>query len=160
MIGDKIQEMFLENQENFLIPAREVAHVQAENNLNHALLVLTKIGFNVIVVLDKEARVTGLISIPLIIEAITGVREIHFDRLDLLTVGEVMRTDFAVLNDDYELEDLLHLLVDNAFICIVDNEKKFQGIVTRREILKSVNHVAHEFEHRYDVQSHQESICQ
>lgn len=57
MIGDKIQEMFLENQENFLIPAREVAHVQAENNLNHALLVLTKIGFNVIVVLDKEARI-------------------------------------------------------------------------------------------------------
>ncbi len=77
MIGTKIQAMFLENQEHFLIPDSEVAHVQMENKLSHALLVLTKIGFNVIVVLDKQSHVRGLISIPLIMEAITGVRQMN-----------------------------------------------------------------------------------
>ena len=159
MIGSNIQAMFLENQEHFLIPDSEVGHVQMENNLSHALLVLTKIGFNVIVVLDKQSHVRGLISIPLIMEAITGVRQMHFDQLDVLKVGEVMRTDFAILDEDYELEDMMHLLVDNPFICMVDSEKKFSGIITRREILKSVNHLMHEFEHHYDVHEKEETIC-
>ncbi|MBM6613331.1 CBS domain-containing protein [Desemzia sp. RIT804] len=159
MIGNKIQAMFLENQDHFLIPASEVAHVQTENKLSHALLVLTKIGFNVIVVLDKDSHVKGLISIPLIMEAITSIHQMNYDQLDVLTVGEVMKTEFAVLDEDYELEDMLHLLVDNPFICTVDAENKFSGIITRREILKSVNHLVHEFEQHYDVREKEETIC-
>lgn len=151
MIGKKIQAMLLEHRDHFLIPETNVAHVQTDNNLNHALLVLTKIGFNVIVVLDKESRVRGLLSIPLIMEAITGIQEMHYEQLDLLTVEEVMETDFAMLKEDSELEDILHLLVDNNFICIADEDHKFVGIITRREILKAVNRLVHEFERQYEV---------
>jgi predicted transcriptional regulator len=41
--------------------------------------------------------------------------------------------------------------VDSNFIPVVDNEGVFEGIVTRKEILKSVNHLAHELELKYDV---------
>lgn len=157
MIGAKIQAMLLEHEEQFLIPESDVAHVQTENNLNHALLVLTKIGYNVIVVLDRESKVRGLVSIPMIMDAITGIHNIHFERLDTLTVTEVMATDFAVAKENWELEDILHLLVDNNFICIVDDEQKFKGIITRREVLKAVNHLAHEFEREYDVNRREET---
>lgn len=149
--------MLLEHQDHFVIPASDVAHVQMENNLNHALLVLTKIGFNVIVVLDKEFHVRGLISIPMIMDAITGIHNLHLEQLELLKVGEVMETNFAVVKEDGELEDVLHLLVDNNFICVTDNEQRFKGIITRREVLKAVNHLVHEFEREYEVQEREES---
>lgn len=149
--------MLLEHEEHFLIPASNVANVQTDNNLNHALLVLTKIGFNVIVVLDKESRVKGLISIPMIMDAITGLHSIEFEQLESLTVAEVMETNFAEAKEDWELEDILHLLVDNNFICITDEKQRFKGIITRREILKAINHLVHEFEREYEVHKREET---
>ncbi len=151
MIGKEIGEMLLENKEQFLIPADRVAHVQLNNRLNHALLVLTKIGYSVIPVLDYDYKIKGLISMPLIIEAITGLEDIDFDKLGEILVSDVMTTDFAVINDPYDLEEVLHLLVNNAFICVTSEDGSFTGIITRSEILKGTNRIAHEFENKYDV---------
>ena len=81
MIGKEMAKMLLENQESFLIPAERVAHIQMTNRLDHALLVLTKIGYNVIPVLDTEYKLRGLISMPMIIDAITGIENLNFDKL-------------------------------------------------------------------------------
>ena len=108
MIGKEIGEMLLENKENFLIPADRVAHVQMNNRLNHALLVLTKIGYSVIPVLDHDYKIKGLISMPMIVEAITGLEDIDFDKLGEILVSDVMTTDFAVIDDPYDLEEVLH----------------------------------------------------
>ncbi|EDP67146.1 hypothetical protein CAT7_03629 [Carnobacterium sp. AT7] len=138
-------------QREFLIPADRVAHVQMNNRLNHALLVLTKIGYSVIPVLDHDYKIKGLISMPMIVEAITGLEDIDFDKLGEILVSDVMTTDFAVIDDPYDLEEVLHLLVDNAFICVASDDGSFVGIITRSEILKGTNRIAHEFENKYDV---------
>lgn len=151
MIGKEIGKMLLENKENLLIPADRVAHVQMNNRLNHALLVLTKIGYSVIPVLDNNYKIRGLISMPMIIEAITGLEDINFDKLGDIVVSDVMNTDFAVVNDPYDLEEVLHLLVNHAFICVASDDGSFIGIITRSEILKGTNRIAHEFENKYDV---------
>lgn len=151
MIGKEIGKMLLENQENFLIPAERVAHIQVNNRLDHALLVLTKIGYNVIPVLDAEFKIKGLISMSMIIDAITSIRDIEFSKLGDIRVDEVMQTDFAVIDNPYDLEEVLHLLVQNSFVCVASEDGSFTGIVTRSEILKATNHIAHEFENKYDV---------
>ena len=151
MIGKEIGKMLLENQENFLIPAERVAHIQVTNRLDHALLVLTKIGYNVIPVLDAEFKIKGLISMSMIIDAITSIKDIEFSKLGDIRVDEVMQTDFAVINNPYDLEEVLHLLVQNSFVCVASEDGSFTGIVTRSEILKATNHIAHEFENKYDV---------
>lgn len=46
----------------FMIEADKVAHVQVGNNLEHALLVLTKTGYTAIPVLDASYRLHGLIG--------------------------------------------------------------------------------------------------
>lgn len=153
MIGNAVKEMLLENEDKFLIPDENVAHVMANNPLSHALLVLTKVGYSKIPVLNKEGQIEGLISLSAVVNAMFDLTDIDPKNLAGLTVGDVMETDVQTLQVPFEIERVLHLLVDLPFIPVVDSDNKFQGIVTRREIMKSVNHLAHELELRYDVES-------
>jgi predicted transcriptional regulator len=62
-----------------------------------------------------------------------------------------MDKEIKTVQQPFNIEKVLNFLVDSNFIPVVDNEGVFEGIVTRKEILKSVNHLAHELELKYDV---------
>ena len=49
------------------------------------------------------------------------------------------------------IEEIMHLLIDQPFLVVVDDEGCFTGIVTRREIMKSVNYMIHDLEKQYLV---------
>ncbi|WP_027107779.1 cyclic-di-AMP-binding protein CbpB [Lacticigenium naphthae] len=160
MIGLKIAEMLVENQDDLLVPVNQVAHVREDNKLDHALLVLTNVGFSVIPVLDNQSQLKGLISMPAIIRAVTGIKDIHFEKLNEIEVRDIMDTEIASLREPYELEDILHHVVSNAFVSIVNKEGIFQGIITRSGILKGTNRIAHEFEKKYEVLSREERVTE
>lgn len=65
-----------------MIPSERVAHVQVGNNLEHALLVLTKSGYTAIPVLDPHYKLHGLISTPIIMDSILGLERIEFEQLE------------------------------------------------------------------------------
>ncbi|KAF1302928.1 CBS domain-containing protein [Enterococcus saccharolyticus] len=151
MIGKHIEALLMENQENFLIPADNVATVLYNHPLEHALLVLSKVGYAKIPVLDSEDHLVGLISLANIIDKMMGLTGFDIGILEGLTVADVMEVNVPSITYKEELEDMLHLLVNNSFLPVVDEEKVFHGIVTRKEILKSVNHLVHELEKRYEM---------
>ncbi|WP_147531787.1 cyclic-di-AMP-binding protein CbpB [Bacillus marasmi] len=120
---------------DYLIPAERVAHVQIGNNVEHALLVLTKSGYTAIPVLDPTYKLHGLISTPIIMESILGLERIEFEKLEQKRVEEVMLTDIPRLKTDSSPETCLNLLVDHPFLCVEDEDGLFEGILTRRAIL-------------------------
>ena len=142
LIGQTVEKILLENQESFLVPAENVATVLYNHPLNHALLVLSKVGYSKIPVLDSE-------DLSNVVERMMDLTGFSMDNLEGLTAADVMEVNVACIKEDGELEDMLHLLVDQAFLPIVNEENVFVGIITRKEILKSVNHLAHELEKRY-----------
>ena len=145
LIGQTVEKILLENQESFLVPAENVATVLYNHPLNHALLVLSKVGYSKIPVLDSEDHLVGLISLSNVVERMMDLTGFSMDNLEGLTAADVMEVNVACIKEDGELEDL----VDQAFLPIVNEENVFVGIITRKEILKSVNHLAHELEKRY-----------
>lgn len=120
---------------DLMIPLERVAHVQSNNNLEHALLVLTKSGYTAVPVLDYHDRLHGLISTPLIMEAILGLERIEFEKLESIRVEEVMNKKIPRIRPDSSLQQYLHLLVDHPFICVENDSGFFEGIVTRRVVL-------------------------
>lgn len=135
---------FLEaNIADFIIPSEKVAHVQKTNTLEHALLVLTKSGYSSIPVLDPQFRLQGLISSSLITDSILGLEHIEFDKLDQKKVEEVMEVDFPTISLQTQFKKALELLIDRPFLCVVDDEGFFEGIMTRRVILKQLNRNLH-----------------
>ena len=151
MIGKYTEALLLESQENVLVPADNVATVLYSHPLEHALLFLSKVGYAKITVLDSEDHLVGLISLANIIDRMMELTGFDTTLLNELTVSDVMEVNVPTVQPTAEFEDILHLLVNSSFLPVVDEEKVFQGIITRKEILKSVNHLVHELEKRYVV---------
>ncbi|MGB8000939.1 MAG: cyclic-di-AMP-binding protein CbpB [Anaerobacillus sp.] len=130
--------------EDLVISAEKVAHVQLTNPLEHAMLILIKSGYSSIPVLDTQYRLKGLISQPLILDSILGIERIEFEKLNEFVVENVMNTEIPCINENDGFFKGLKLSIDHPFLCVVDDENIFKGILTRRALLKFVNRYLHE----------------
>lgn len=146
VISPIIEELLLASDEEFVIPGHQVATVRAENTCLHALMVLNSVGYSAIPVLDRDGRVAGQISSPMIFSGIKDELNYNWDQLSERRVSDVLSTDLGVIDQNFALEDVLHLLVNHSFICVVDEAGFFRGIVTRKQLLKRVNFLAHEYD--------------
>jgi predicted transcriptional regulator len=124
---------------DLIISSEKVAHVQIGNGLEHALLVLVKSGYSAIPVLDPTYRLHGLISTALILDTTLGLERIEFERLETMKVEEVMNQDIPRLNIHDSFLKGLQLVIDHPFVCVQNNEGVFEGILTRRVLLKQLN---------------------
>ena len=151
MLNPVIANMLIENRHHFMISADMVATVSEYNPLSHAFLVLTKVRYAKIPVLDHDSKFKGLISLPMITETMLGLDHMSFNSLDTMTVKDVMQTEVATIDDPYDLENVLHLLVDNPFIPVVQ-DGYFTGIVTRREVMKGINNIGHNIDKNFQLE--------
>lgn len=151
MIGKNIEKMFKEPTENIMIPASDVAIVREDDSLVHAILVLSSSGYQTIPVLDKDNRVRGLISISNIVTSTEDLSIFDEDRLAQIKVKKVMNQVVPILFDNYNLEDVLRLLVNHNFICVTHKNGYFVGIIPRKIILERFTNIAHNLENQYTL---------
>ncbi|TVU93904.1 cyclic-di-AMP-binding protein CbpB [Lactobacillus gasseri] len=152
MFSPSIQSLIEEKASSFIIPASRIAFVEDENPLYHAFLILTKMKYSKIPVLDKNQKVVGLISLAMITDKMLTPDNIVIEPLSDLKVKDVMQTDFETINFAHtNLETQLHLLVDNPFVPVVNDNNIFQGLLTRREWIKAFNYVTHSIDDKYDI---------
>ena len=150
MISAAIQRVLAEKSGSFLIPASKIAIVEEDNPLYHAFLILTKVKYAKIPVLNKKGQITGLLSLAMITDKMLDLDGISVKPLNKYKVKDVMETDFVSINfTEKDIETQLHLLVDNNFLPVVDNQGVFQGMITRREWFKAFNYLAHNFDDHY-----------
>lgn len=124
--------------EDLMIPSEKVAHVQLNNPLEHALLVLVRSGYYAVPVLDSSYKLAGSISKTEILDQILGIDRFEVEKLSELKVHEVMKDDLPSINKSATFIDGLKSVIDAPFVCVVDEEGYFDGILTRRAILKAL----------------------
>ena len=149
MIGKHVQALLTETEDTFLIPADNVATLLYNHPLEHAMLILTNVGYSKIPVLDSEDHLVGLISLADIMQGISGLTGFDMKLLETLSVADVMEVKVPKMTAKDDLETLLRRSVNEPFLPYVDKDNVFLGIFTRKAILKSVNHMVHELESRY-----------
>jgi predicted transcriptional regulator len=66
-------------------------------------------------------------------------------------VNDVVDKQVATIENPYDIEEVMHLLVDNPFLPVVSKEGEFTGIVTRREWMKSFNFLAHNLDKEFEL---------
>lgn len=124
--------------EELMIPSEKVAHVQLNNPLEHALLVLTGSGYFAVPVLDSENKLAGSISKTIILDQILGNERYEVEKLSHLQVSDVMDDDVASIEKNKLFIDGLKSVINAPFACVVNEAGRFEGILTRRAILKAV----------------------
>ena len=152
MFSPTIKHLLEEKSGSFIIPASRIAFVEDDNPLYHAFMILTRVKYSKIPVLDRQSRVVGLLSLAMITDKMMETDSISLEPLNKLQVRDVMQTKFDKINFvQTTLETQLHLLVNNAFLPVVDDYGVFQGLLTRREWIKAFNYITHNFESKYQV---------
>lgn len=121
-----------------MISSEKVAHVQSNNPLEHALLVLVKSGYSAVPVLDAEYKLVGMISKTVILDEILGLERFETERLADLKVLDVMNKDEISIKETATFIEGLNAVINRPFICVTDEEGYFDGILTRRAILKEL----------------------
>lgn len=150
MFSPVLTKLIRKEQGHFLIPADKIAFVNEDNPLYHAFLILTKVRYAKIPVLDDDQKVVGLISLAMITNKMLTTGDIIIAPLSDLKVKDVMQTSFPKINmSDASLEDQINILIDNNFVVAVDEDGVFQGLVTRREWMKALNYLGHELDDKY-----------
>ena len=122
---------------DLMIPSEKVAHVQLNNPLEHALLVLIRSGYFAVPVLDTSFKLAGSISKTVILDQILGVETYEMERLSELKVHEVM-DELVSIHQEESFINGLKAVIDSPFVCVVDDDGYFVGILTRRAILKTL----------------------
>jgi len=125
--------------EDLMIPSEKVAHVQLNNPLEHALLVLVRSGYFAVPVLDTSYKLAGSISKTEILDQILGIERFEVEKLSELKVHEVMKDNLPSIKKTASFIDGLKTVIDAPFACVVDEDGYFDGILTRRTILKELN---------------------
>lgn len=123
---------------DLMIAAEKVAHVQLNNSLEHALLVLVKSGYSAVPVLDMSYKLVGTIGKTVILNQILGLERIEVEKLSDLIVHEVMKTDIPYLKKEDSLTVGLKEVINAPFVCVSDQDGYFDGILTRRALLKQL----------------------
>lgn len=146
MIHPVIKEQLCHSIEELMIPAANVANVIDSHNLSTGLLILSQVRYSLIPVLSLKDELQGLLSMSMIINSVMTVDRIAYDQLDEMKVSDVMLSKPVRLTLEHSFEDVLHALIDQNFVCIVNNceESIFLGIITRKSILQRITHFLHE----------------
>lgn len=131
--GKKITDILVAD---LMISSEKVAHVQMNNPLEHALLVLVKSGYSSVPVLDQSYKLVGTVGKTVILNQILGLERFEVEKLSEMRVEEVMKTDIPRLNPKSSFTDGLKAVINSNFVCVEDQEGYFDGILTRRAILK------------------------
>ena len=152
MIAKEFELFLLEQEETFLTPAEKLAALIDSHNADHAILVLSQITYSRIPVVTYDRRFVGTIGLRDIL-AYQMEQGLTDEQMASTDIVHMTKKDVAVVAPDYNITEVLHKLVDEPFLPVVDDEGMFQGIITRKSILKGINALLHEFNKKYEIRN-------
>lgn len=143
MIKGEVSSKIAADIESLMIKSENVANVISEHSAINALMVLSNAKYSVIPVLSIKSELVGLINMQVIIESCTTDNSIDFAILDDKKIEDINLIEAVKVKLTDSVEYLLYKLIDNNFVCVVNNDNIFLGIVTRRNLLKELNRLLH-----------------
>ncbi|MDR3157133.1 MAG: CBS domain-containing protein [Lactobacillales bacterium] len=146
MLAKSLEKIMLEKKEMLIISAKSVANLQTNNPLNHALLVLSQVHFSKIPVLGVDDRFVGTVGLAEVVDKMIEMQAKGIQNLQDFTVMDVVDIDQPTIGENWTLDEAMRLLKDYNFVPVVDEERSFVGILTRKGLLSAINHTFHEFE--------------
>ena len=113
----------------FLTPKSDVAFIYSDANLREAIDLMEAHRYSALPILTKQGRYAGTLT--------EGDLLWYIKDMELISVMEVKRRqDNSPVNAGAKMEDLLDKAMQQNFVPVLDDNKSFIGIITRRDIMK------------------------
>ena len=150
MIAKEFEEFILREEKTFLTPSRNLAVLIDTHNVDHAILVLSQISYTRVPVVTDQMKYVGTISLTDILSY--QMKQDYSDEVfSSMDIVHMTKTDGERLGKDYTVTEVLHKLVEESFLPVVSEDGIFEGIITRKSILKAINSLMHNFSNEYEM---------
>jgi CBS-domain-containing membrane protein len=121
----------------FLTPKSEVAHLRADWTLRQAIEKLERSGYRAIPLLDTQGHYVGTVTEGDILWTLKKRYDMNLkaaENVSILTVER--RVECRPVSINATMEDLIQLAMNQNFVPVIDDNKIFIGIVTRKDIIR------------------------
>ena len=121
----------------FLKPKSEVAFIYDYCTLRHVLETMEYHKYASIPMLNREGEYVGTITEGDLLWGIKSYQNMDLKRAENIFIQDFPRkADYEAVSADADMEDLLRKAMNQNFVPVVDDQKKFIGIITRKTIIE------------------------
>ena len=121
----------------FLTPKSEVAYIYEDESLRQALEKMEYHKYSSIPMISRTGRYIGNITEGDMLWVIKNKFNLNLKEAEHVPVTAIpRRMDYLPVKIDSRMEDMLDRALNQNFIPVVDDQKNFIGIITRKEIIK------------------------
>jgi CBS-domain-containing membrane protein len=149
MIIKEMEDFLMAHADTFVKSADNVAVLMNDHNVAHAKLLLSQYKYTRVPVIDVNKRFMGVLGLNEIVEFEMS-HDFYYDKSQRTKISEIVNCSVETVQLDYSLEEVLHKLVKEPFLPVLDGEI-FAGIIVRQDILKAVNALVHDFDKDYEI---------
>lgn len=121
----------------FLKPKSEVAYVYDYGTLRQVLETMEFHKYACIPMLNRSGEYVGTITEGDLLWGIKKYTDLNIKKAENIFIRDFPRkVDYAPMSIDSDMEDIIKKSMDQNFVPVVDDQRKFIGIVTRRSIIE------------------------
>ena len=121
----------------FLTPKSDVAYIHDDESLRQALEKMEHHKYAAVPVVSRQGRYVGTLTEGDLLWYIKNQLDLSLQDAERISVMAVpRRSDNYPVNADCRMEDLMDKALNQNFVPVLDDEKSFIGIVTRKDIMK------------------------
>lgn len=138
----------------FLTPKSEVAYINEDDTLRQALEKMEHHRYSAIPIISKTGRYVGTLTEGDLLWGIKNQYNLDLKGAEKISVMSIhRRLDNRPVKAGADMEDLLGKAMNQNFVPVLDDQKCFIGIITRRDIMRYFH------QKMQDAQKHAEECC-
>ena len=121
----------------FLRPKNEVAYLYDDFSLRQTLEKMEYYKYSAIPIIDKKGCYVGTLTEGDLLRYIKDTLQLDLQKAEHIPLCEVQRRWYNdPVNVNCDMEDLLMTSMNQNFIPVIDDDRTFIGIITRRDIIQ------------------------
>ena len=121
----------------YLTPKCDCAYIEDDDTLRQALEKMENRRYSAIPMLNKSGRYVGTLTEGDLLWGIKNKYDLDLKEAEQTPITDIARRrDYMPISVRSDMDDLVRLALNQNFVPVLDDEGKFIGIVTRKDIIK------------------------
>lgn len=121
----------------FLTPKSEVAYIPANESLRQAFEKLKYHGYSAVPTLTDDGKYAGTITEGDVLRAMESMCHWNVTEAEKVKLPDVKRKrNIQAVTISTDMDDLVDVITDQNFVPVIDDQEKFIGIVTRKDVIR------------------------
>lgn len=120
----------------FLTPKKEVDYLYSDYTMRQAVEKMDFHGYTAVPVIDREGRYVSVLTEGDLLRVLKQNYQLDLAEAENIPLSDIPRSrQIQSVHATARMEDLIERAASQNFIPVVDDQEKFIGIITRRDII-------------------------